>query len=475
MSEESRSGVRLFRRLTLAACLLGILPNAYSQVATQPATQQIIKTPELSPEVRLNPGKGWVLYGLGPWLYSPELLSLGSVGYDLNEWAYIEPQPGVYDWKWFDDHIKVWGDAGKQFAFGIECANSNATHASAVPQWVYDMGAKSYTSKSSSGLTQTIPKWDDPIFLRELGKMAKAIGERYDGNPNIAYIDIRSYGNWGEGHLWGIGGTRIAPQVLKQHILNYKNAFPHTRLVLPYGEGTFNPVYDWAVDQGISIRRDGICGNSDGKELIRCIGKAPAVFEFYHAYEELKQSGWWDGKKTPDGNGHTLMECVNNGHPSYICLSTTPTSAAIFVKEQSPLIHQLANSMGYDFAVRRVSFPNIWRPGASERITMTVENIGMTPIFEPAIPAFALLDDAGRSVERAWVKPEQSNPRRWRPGKPSTDLIDVTFSTAPLGHYRLALGMFTDISQPSPAYLFANKGATADRWLVLDDIRVANP
>jgi hypothetical protein len=162
--------------------------------AFPPPPQLVIKTPRISQEVRLNPGKGWVLYGNDPTRYSPDLLALATVGYDLNEWCWIEPKPGVFDWNWFDYHLREWNERGKQFAFGIECANGSGQDLYTTSKWVFDRGAKSYTIHSSeSGATQVIPQSEDPIFLRELAKMTKAIGDHYDANPHLAYIDIRRF------------------------------------------------------------------------------------------------------------------------------------------------------------------------------------------------------------------------------------------------------------------------------------------
>jgi hypothetical protein len=453
--------------------------SASAAAATQPADQPppqpqlIIKTPPISSAIRLNPGKGWVLYG-DISAYSPELLALGSVNYERTEWSTLEPRQGVFDWKFIGDRIRRCAALGKSFAFGVMCANVNSTQEYPTPKWVFDLGASSYTSKSTvTGVTQIIPVWDDPIFLRELANFAQALGKRYDANPHIAFIDIRSYGNWGEGHLWGIGGTRIPAAALKRHILNYQRAFPHTRLVLPWGEKAYDPVYLWAINRGIGLRRDGICGNSDGSETLPCFGKVPAVFEFFDTYENMKNLGWWDGRQTADGDGHTLMECFKNGRPSYIGLSVSPKSAAVFVREQRPLIAELANSMGYDLAIRRAAFPNIWHPGAAAHLELTVENIGVAPIYGPTTLAVALLDDTGRAVERFAVQPADVNPRNWQPGKPAVEKVNVTFTA--IGSYRLALGLFTDPQQKSPDCTFASEGSTADRWLVLDRVWLVKP
>ena len=44
------------------------------------------------------------------------------------------------------------------------------------------------------------PVWDDSIYIWAAKEFAKALAEKYDGDPRIEYIDIRTFGEWGEWH-----------------------------------------------------------------------------------------------------------------------------------------------------------------------------------------------------------------------------------------------------------------------------------
>ena len=125
------------------------------------------------------------------------------------------------------------------------------------------------------------------------------MGQRYDGNPDIAFLDIRSYGNWGEGHIGMLNAPGIIltpPENLKNnYFLPYVKAFPHTQLIIPWGSDLYDSVYDWAVAQGAGMRRDGILSkwSKDGSECLRAHGHHPSVFEYCDGYAEMKKSGWW--------------------------------------------------------------------------------------------------------------------------------------------------------------------------------------
>ena len=60
------------------------------------------------------------------------------------------------------------------------------------------------------------------------------MARRYDGNPNVAFIDIGSFGMWGEGHT-GFSSRLSEEQtlaVVKKHIDLHRKHFKHTLLCI---------------------------------------------------------------------------------------------------------------------------------------------------------------------------------------------------------------------------------------------------
>ena len=76
----------------------------------------------------------------------------------------------------------------------------------ATPEWVQAAGAKGYNFTVGKGVDENGPFWEpdynDPVFLEKLDHFLGAMARRYDGNPNVAFIDVGSFGVWGEGHTW---------------------------------------------------------------------------------------------------------------------------------------------------------------------------------------------------------------------------------------------------------------------------------
>ena len=111
------------------------------------------------------------------------------------------------------------------------------------------------------------------------------MARRYDGNPNVAFIDIGSFGMWGEGHT-GFSSRLNEEQtlaVVKRHIDLHVKHFQHTLLCLnddvagPSKPGPAFPAMDYAIANGVTMRDDSI--------LVQ-----PPPHSWYHA--EMAQEFW---------------------------------------------------------------------------------------------------------------------------------------------------------------------------------------
>ena len=58
-----------------------------------------------------------------------------------------------------------------------------------VPQWVLDKGAV---------IANGEPVYSNCVYQEEWGKFVNQLIKRYDGNPNIAFVDISGYGDFNE-------------------------------------------------------------------------------------------------------------------------------------------------------------------------------------------------------------------------------------------------------------------------------------
>jgi hypothetical protein len=139
-----------------------------------------------------------------------------------------------------------------------------------------------------------IPDWNDPFFLERLNALLSALGQRYDGDNRIGWIDIGLYGTWGEWHTQGLvdeadytdgipyvstapyyslntkaflankgvaGAYQAGTSPTKNFIIDaHVNAFQHTQLVsmTADGEGLCHALYLPGSDTHIGLRRDSL-------------------------------------------------------------------------------------------------------------------------------------------------------------------------------------------------------------------------
>jgi hypothetical protein len=412
----------------------------------------------------LNPGKGWVQY-YGTDKYTKDYI---SVGYTRWAWSVLEPQEGQYNWKEVDGFIGQFKKYGKKTAIGVMSVSTGLGNY-VTPKWVFDAGAIPLAVPDDSSPTgqQIIPKhWDDPVFLQKLKSFVKAFGQRYDGHPDIAFLDIRSYGNWGEGHI----GMLKAPGIIltppgnlqTNYLLPYIEAFPHTQLIIVWGSSLYDKVYDWAVSKGCGMRRDGILSqwSKDGSECFRAYDHQPAVFEYCDGYAEMKKNGWWQ----PETLTNTYFQ---GGRPSYMQWNTK-----IF-EENKELCLRVGNYVGYHFVLQQVTLPQTIRNGQAFSIQWQWLNDGVAPLYEPCQVAIALLDQKDEVVQKQWVT--NSQPKKWGPGRDVTEDISASFTIAAAQPHKLAVGLFLDPRELNPIYKLGIQGRTTNGWYVLLDKLTVNP
>lgn len=115
-------------------------------------------------------------------------------------WSEIETSEGVYDWAHVESLIKPWADAGKKVILRFSTAGHYGWHPpyshSGTPAWVFSLGVPKVVETDQS----TYPKYWDTTFLSKLQAFITAMGQKYDGDSRIEYVQI-STGDGGEGKV----------------------------------------------------------------------------------------------------------------------------------------------------------------------------------------------------------------------------------------------------------------------------------
>ena len=267
------------KRRTIVFPLVFVLSAAVMSLF---AAERTVVEPVDDGRALINPNMGWTMH-----FYSNETAHYGcrlepsdsldwfegcSVVYLRVPWAYLEPEEGVYNWALLDTPAQRWIAKGKQVGFRFTTSESWMEYA--TPKWVFDAGAKSIPFTFPRGYPDGPrvegnlydPVFDDPIFLEKLDRFLAAAGARYNGRPEVAFIDIGTFGLWGEGHTLMSSKLSDAEnaRMARIHIDLHKKHFPDTQLfviddVIGHDvPGDDFPLMNEAVSEGIGLRDDSI-------------------------------------------------------------------------------------------------------------------------------------------------------------------------------------------------------------------------
>ena len=433
------------------------LAPANGSVATSARNSAATVTfqPALDLSLLINPGKGYVEYNGPTSAYTRDII---GIGYSRCDWSVLEPSEGVYNWARLDNLIAAYARYGRKIAFRVMNSDAGVGVQYATPKWVFDAGAVPLVVPDSTSPTRThiIPSnWEDPVYLAKMKDFLAAFGARYNGNPNIAYLDMGNYGNWGEGNGSFWPGTKnvTSSQLQNDFYQPYFTAFPDTQLMINGMDWLFRSVFSWGVSQGAGRRTDGICaGNSNGSQCLICYPLHPAVMEYWGMSTSVYRGG----------AENELMIYLAGGRPTYLQFNGDR-----LYNSDKTFYQMVGNLLGYHFVLQQATMPKTIRSGVPFSLSLTWLNDGVAPLYEPCSVAVALLDANNNVVQRQWLS--TSNPHHWMPGVRTTETFsNLSFPVVPNG-YRLAVGLFLKDNDTNPTFRLGIQGRTEQGWYVIND------
>lgn len=355
-----------------------------------------------SGEALVNPMMGWVLYYYSniPENYGSKLASTDTVDdfpglstvYLRLPWSYIEPEEGKFDWSIIDAPAQRWIEKGKQIALCFSASESWTRWA--TPEWVAKAGTKGYNFRCGWGVDPTGPFWepdyDDPVFLEKYEHFLRAVAARYDGNPDVAFIDVASFGVWGEGHTFSSTRLWYPARTLYRHMDMHRRIFSKTLLVANddfvfQGESTLR----YARTLGMTLRDNSILVQPPPRSYFNA-GLAdlfwrdfPVILETTHYAEGLQSHSWDDD---------ILLKAIREYHASYLSIHHFPRE---FLEAKRELIDRVNQILGYRVRLLSASWPSIVDRNMSVSIQITLENAGVAPCYPGGYPAVTLKDQDG--------------------------------------------------------------------------------
>ena len=400
-----------------------------------------------------NPDKGWYAH-----YYDNDIVKY-CAHYDHNDtlddfpmmdhaylrvaWGYLEPKEGEFNWQLLDQIIDPWVAAGKRVSFRVSCKETNMQlDGYATPKWVFDAGAK-YTVMPNGCIE---PDYGDPIFLEKLNNFHRAFAERYDGRDEVVYIDLGSYGDWGEFHCCSSSRKDWPVEVIKKHIDIHVNNYKHTQLVISddvvgsRDTGTREEkqeILNYIIDNGITIRDDGISVtwfaerfgfNTLRSEEIydRAWRKFPTILELEH-YDKTIESGWYL-------EGWPFLASVQGSHATYAGFHGEPRK---WLAENPELAIMMANQLGYWYFLYGIDVAE--KIGNSFNIKFYWENKGAAPSYKGYKLDVILAGDNGTFT----IPVEKFDSNEMMPHTITVRDFDLK-TDAPKGKYKLSVRMHND-------------------------------
>ncbi|MHB8969420.1 MAG: DUF4832 domain-containing protein [Pirellulaceae bacterium] len=383
----------------------GLLPRNSS--LAQDATTVVVE-PRDNGQALVNPDMGWTMH-----FYSNVITNYGSklpasdtlqdfpglsTVYLRLPWSFLEPAEGSFDWSVVDTPAQRWISEGKRVAFRISCCESWMRYA--TPQWVEQAGAKGNNFTVGKGLDENGPFWepvyDDPIFLEKLEKFLAVFSKRYDGNPHVAFVDVGSFGVWGEGHCWASTKLEIEDAIKQRHIDLYLKYFPHTLLAVsddfigPGNKVAHHPLTDYMLSKGVTLRDDSICVQPPPNswfhaELAQSFWRQlPVVLEHEHYGASVDRNAW--------GDGSLLLQSIEEYHASYMSIHWWPRE---FLDQNRDVIDRINRRLGYRLQLRKLSWPRQVTAGQPFNVAAAWANAGVAPCYPGGYMTMTLKDSQG--------------------------------------------------------------------------------
>lgn len=371
-------------------------------------------------------------------------------------WRQLEPSRGSFAWEELERDWAPHLALGRRVGFRFKMADPWVAPDDDVPDWLVALGVamRSYEIDGGRG---RVPDWDDPVLLAEHDRVITALGQKYDGDPRVAWVDVGSYGIWGE---WHVGGDDrlAATQASRRRILDaYLSAFPMTKLVIPFDDPFATATL---AARGHGVRND-------------CLGHPDKNAYYLESLEAISPglndaiylsglvTGEFCGSEAGALEGTTTyfdetLAFVKKAHWS----SIGPAGGSLLKPvdaRQRERCEALHKALGYRLRITSLTHTAGVRPGGNLHVSATVSNDGSAPFYFPWPVELTLRDDAGRTVfatELPW------DVRSWLPGT-HTEAASVRLpgSLAP-GRLSLALAILDPVTR-EPAVHLANAGKDA--------------
>ena len=410
------------------------IPTDSSTVPVSPSDSSTVQT-EVSDTTKIsyslkpfsgplsNPHKGFTVPTGGAWTFVPEFEygpygSLNNKAWDLvsygsgyQQWNKLNPAKGVYDWSELEKLLNALAEHNMTYALRVLPYTPSFIKSDFPPEeeydwtppFVYEMGAKKMQiNLRGTDFRAYAPIWDDTIYIRAAKEFAKALAEKYDGDPRIEYIDVRTFGEWGEWHTSHILGSEMpADSVLFDMLDYYASVFKKTQLVLP--SNGFGEVYTHALKLGITKRDDGFIGIPGRPDtLLRAYeANLPTIAENIAGYRTMLDYDDLIPGGSQKWTAERWVDAITTAHLTYYVLDQDNDCGYHFYNDNKALADSMSKVIGYNIRISNAELLTITdSKNTTNTLNITVKNTGVAPCFFDIYMVAEFVDSSGNALEQ---------------------------------------------------------------------------
>ena len=326
-----------------------------------------------------------------------------------------------------------------------------------------------------------MPDLDDPVFIEYSQRLLNAFGLRYDGNSNLAYIDIGLVGSWDEWHNTNF--PTITPLIerytsaqLDKYVEMYFAAFANSpKIMLINGGDTLAS----AVKQGAGWRADcwgdwhnfSTTWSHMQDDYPQRLQNAEALYpNFSSAWQRAPvsleicghMSEWQSVQHYTRAQVQVAFDWALAQHASTINLKSRSVPT-----EYRDIVDNALTKLGYRFRLASLTHESELAQGQSLTLNQQWFNDGVAPIYLKYDVAYRVVNDANTVMSMGKMADDI---RTWLPGQ-HTFVYQLAMPEAlPAGQYNIEMAML-DAKGVSRINL-ANEGKQADGWYRISTVTV---
>lgn len=428
------------------------------------ATFQRFNGDPLEPDTSWHDDRGPVVFSKKtPARLTVERYLPTRIAYCRWPWGVLEPEPGHIRFDIIDAALETARRRGQT----LQLRTQPFVHAD-LPEWFIKSGAKLTHTGEHAGRAILEPDGNDPLYIKLWGRHIRALGERYDGHPDLESFDVAYAGRFGE-----MGGN-ANPESSRRLVDFYLRAFRKTMLLLMisthgcrYAAGLGRANVGWRGDGFMDPKFSGKGLMPDGLNWNHMWDVYPVdIFEYGVA------DMWKTAPMTIEPHA-TLVHMLDHGGDIdwqlEHCLKYHPSvymHKSVYIPENvMDKVTAFAKRLGYRFCLHQMTLPLEARPGQRVDTVVTIDNKGVAPIYRPY--RFALRFSQGR---RSVVVPFKQDIRRWLPDYSSFRESFVVPRGLKKGEAKILCGIIDD--RDEPVVRMAIKAVDSDGWHPLTSVDI---